>query len=157
MTGSRTAGFQPEPGLGPRRERTDRETQREELAFARDLMAREPSNIVPHLIFARSVQQPQVRLALLERGLEIGLARWMPAISGSGPTPDWVADQQPRALMACLLSYQDTLLILGCVDEATTVLRVLLKLDPTDDIGPARNARDRGIAVLPDGPRMPAP
>ena len=59
--------------------------------------------------------------------------------------------------MACLRSYQDTLLTLGCVDEATTVLSVLLKLDPTDDIGAVRNARDRGMAVVPEGPRMPAP
>ena len=114
--------------------RASPKTPADRVRIGEHMLRRNPDWIRPYLLLAENAPSPFVRNVYLAQAVRVGRRVWGPWLKGAEPIA-WWTDEETQPFMTALAMYGVEMTHKGTISMAKGCLRLLLELDPADQIG----------------------
>jgi hypothetical protein len=126
----------------------------DKIRLGEHMLRRNPDRIAPYLLLAEHAPAPLLRKVYLAQAVSVGHRVWGPWLKGEG-TVAWWTDKARQPFMTALGLYGVQMAHDGVTNMATKCLKLLLKLDPADNMGAVNLFSEAGL--IHPGTESPTP
>ena len=110
------------------------DTPADRVRIGEHMLRRNPDWIRPYLLLAENAPTPFVRNVYLAQAVGVGRRLWGPWLKGNQIIA-WWTDKATQPFMTALVMYGVEMAHKGTISMAKGCLKLLLELDPADNIG----------------------